>query len=200
MASGTTRSRPGNLKIKYVVRLTGEERETLQKMLRSQKLGAQRRQHAQILLKVDEGVAGPGWTSERTAEAVEVSANTVANVRHRFVEEGFEAAVRRKKQARPSRAILIDGEKEARLIALACGKPPAGQARWTLRLLADKLVELKIVERVSLETVRQALKKTNCSLTAANTGASHPKPMPNSSTPWKTSSKRISCHTTRTSR
>lgn len=194
--SGMTRSRRGNLKIKYVVRLTADERGNLEKMLSSGKLGAQRRQHAQILLKVDEGPAGPAWTSERTAEAVDVSVNTVANVRRRFVNEGFEAAIQRKKQVRPSRALLIDGEKEARLIALACGKPPAGQARWTLKLLADKLVELQIVAEVSLETVRQALKKTNCSLTAASTGASRPKPMPNSSTPWKTSSKPINCRTT----
>jgi transposase len=190
------RSRRGNLKIKYTVRLTLEERGILEKMLRSGKLGAQRRQHAQILLKVDEGQGGPGWTSERTAEAVDVSINTVGNVRRRFVEEGFEAAIHRKKQVRPSRAILIDGEKEARLIALACGKPPAGNARWTLKLLADQLVELKIVEDVSLETVRQALKKTNCNLTVASTGASRPKPAPNSSGPWKTSWRPINYRTT----
>ena len=194
--SGMARSRRGNLKIKYVVRLTVEERGILEKMLSSGKLGAQRRQHAQILLKVDEGPAGPAWTSERTAEAVDVSVNTVANVWRRFVEEGFEATIRRKKQVRPSRAILIDGAKEARLIALACGKPPAGHARWTLKLLADKLVELEMVEEVSLETVRLALKKTNCSLIETSTGAFRPKPMLNSSTPWKTSSKPINCRTT----
>jgi transposase len=190
------RSRRGNLKIKYVVRLTADERGILERMLSSGKLGAQRRQHSQILLKIDEGPTGPAWTSERTAEAVAVSVNTVANVRRRFVAEGFEAAVNRKKQVRPSRAIRIDGEKEARLIALACGKPPAGHARWTLKLLANKLVELEIVEEVSLETVRQALKKTNCSLTATSTGASHPKRTPNSSAPWKMSSKPINYRTT----
>jgi hypothetical protein len=158
--SGTVRTRCGNLKIKYVVRLSAEERQELEEVLRKGKAAAQRRQHAQILLKVDEGPLGPAWTTERTAESVGVSAQTVVNVRKRLVESGFEAALGRKKQARPSRAIVLDGEKEARLIALACGKPPAGHARWTLRLLTDRLVELQIVESVSLETVRKALKKT----------------------------------------
>jgi transposase len=182
----TERTRRGNLRIKYVVRLSPGERAGLEEMLRKGKVGAQRRQHAQILLKVDEGELGPAWTNERTAEAVGVSTNTVVNVRRRLIEGGLEAAVKRKKQVRPSREVLLDGEKEARLIALACGKPPAGHARWTLKLLADKLVELQIVERVSLEVVRQSLKKTNCSLTGASTGAFRQKPMRNSSAPWKT--------------
>jgi transposase len=198
--SGTARTRCGNLKIKYVVRLSAEERLQLEEVLRKGKAAAQRRQHAQILLKVDEGPSGPAWTNERTAEAVGVSAQTVINVRKRLVEGGFEAALGRKKQVRPSRSIVLDGEKEARLIALACGKPPAGQARWTLRLLADRLVELRGVESVSLETVRQSLKKTNCSLTAASTGASPPRPTPSSSAPWRTSWRATSCHTTRTNR
>jgi len=198
--SGTTRTRRGNLKIKYVVRLSAEERRELEKMLSKGKIGAQRRQHAQILLKVDEGELGPAWTNERAAEAVGVSVNTVANVRRRLVEGGLAAAVQRKKQARPSRALLLDGEKEARLIALACGKPSAGHARWTLRLLADKLVELKVVESVSLETVRQTLKKTNYNLTVASTGVSRRKPTRNLYAPWKTSSKPTNCRTTRKSR
>jgi transposase len=197
--SGMVRTRRGNLKIKHVVRLSPEERQKLEEMLRKGKVAAQRRQHAQILLKVDEGPLGPAWTNQRTAEAVGVSVQTVINVRKRLVEGGFEAALQRKKQVRPSRSIVLDGEKEARLIALACGKPSAGNARWTLRLLADKLVELQIVDRVSLETVRQSLKKTNCSLTGASTGASRPRPTPNSSAQWKTFSKRTSCRTTRKS-
>ena len=157
--SGTDRSRCGNLKIKYVVRLTAEERQELEEVLRRGKAAAQRRRHAQILLKADEGPLGPAWTNERTAEAVGVSAQTVINVRKRLVEDGFEAALGRKKQARPSRAIVLDGEKEARLIALACGKPPAGHARWTLRLLADRLVELQVVESVSPGDGPQGAKK-----------------------------------------
>jgi transposase len=200
MTTGTARTRCGNLKIKYVVRLSAEERQELEEVLRKGKASAQRRQHAQILLKVDEGPLGPAWTNERTAESVGVSAQTVINVRRRLVEGGFEAALRRKKQARPSRTIVLDGEKEARLIALACGKPPAGHARWTLRLLADHLVELRIVESVSLETVRRSLKKTNCSPTAASTGASRPRPTPSSSARWRTSSRPITCRTTRASR
>jgi transposase len=198
--SGTDRSLCGNLKIKYVVRLTSEERQVLEEVLRKGKVAAQRRQHAQILLKADQGPLGPAWTNDRTAEAVGVSAQTVINVRKRLVEDGFEAALGRKPQARPSRAIVLDGEKEARLIALACGKPPAGHARWTLRLLADRLVELQVVESVSLETVRKALKKTNCSPTAASTGASRRRPTPSSSAPWRPSSRRTSCPTAPTSR
>jgi transposase len=187
--SGTARTRCGNLKIKYVVRLSAEERQVLEQVLRKGKASAQRRQHAQILLKADEGPLGPAWTNERTAESVGVSAQTIINVRRRLVDGGFEAALGRKKQVRPSRSIVLDGEKEARLIAIACGKPPAGHARWTLRLLADRLVELRIVESVSPETVRQSLKKTNCSPTAASTGASRRRPTPSSSARWRTSSR-----------
>jgi hypothetical protein len=197
--SGTARTRCGNLKIKYVVRLSAEERQELEEVLRKGK-AAHRRQHAQILLKVDEGPLGPAWATERTAESVGVSAQTVINVRKRLVEGGCEAALGRKQQARPSRAIVLDGEKEARLIALACGKPPAGQARWTLRLLADRLVALRIVDSVSLETVRKSLKKTTCSPTAASPGASPPRPTPSSSAPWRTSWRPTSCRTTRTGR
>jgi len=198
--SGTARTRCGNLKLKYVVRLSADERQVLEEVLRKGKASAQRRQHAQILLKVDEGPLGPAWTNDRTADSVGVSAQTVINVRRRLVEGGCEAALGRKQQVRPSRSLVLDGEKEARLIALACGKPPAGHARWTLRLLADRLVELRIVEGVSLETVRRSLKKTNCSPTAARPGASPPRPTPSSSAPWRTSSRSITCRTTRTSR
>ena len=197
--SGMTQKRRGNLQIKYVVRLSAEERTQLEQMLSKGKIGAQRRQHAQVLLKVDEGELGPAWTNERAAEAVGVSAITVGNVRRRLVEGGLEAAVQRKKQRRPSRAILLDGEKEARLIAVACGKPPTGNARWTLRLLADKLVELKLLESVSLETVRQTLKKTNCNRTAANSGASRRKPTQNSCAPGRTCGRSTSGRITRKS-
>lgn len=193
---GKAEKRRGNLRVKFVVKLTAEERRQLEQLLGKGRLGAQRRQHAQVLLKADEGELGPAWTDERVAEAVGVSDRTVAHVRQRFVEQGLDAAVQRKKQVRPSRARVLDGEKEARLIAVACGKPPAGQARWTLQLLADKLVELSVVESVSLETVRQSLKKTNCNRTAASTGASRRKPTPSSSAPWKTCLRSINCPTT----
>src|SRR3954449_7426081 len=111
MTTATDRSRCGHLKIKYVVRLTAEERQVLEEGLRKGKAAARRRQHAQILLKVDEGPPGPAWTNERTAESVGVSAQTVINVRRRLVEGGFEAALGRKKQVRPSRSIVLDGEK-----------------------------------------------------------------------------------------
>ena len=194
--SGKTQKHRGNMQIKYVVRLSADERTQLEQMLSKGKIGAQRRQHAQVLLKVDEGELGPAWTNERAAEAADVSVNTVVNVRRRLVEGGLQAAVQRKKQVRPSRSILLDGEKEARLIAVACGKPPAGQARWTLRLLAGKLVELKLVASVSLETVRQTLKKTNCNHIAASIGASRRKPTRRSSVRWKMYLRSINCPTT----
>jgi hypothetical protein len=114
------------------------------------------------LLKADQGPGGPGWVDERIAEAVETSQPTVSRVRKQFVQEGLEAALQRRAPTREYRRKL-DGALEARLIALTCGEPPAGQARWTLHLLADKLVELELVEDISYQTVRRVLKKTNSS-------------------------------------
>ena len=136
----------------YIVRLTDEERESLKEMVTVGKAAAYRIKHAHILLKVD--ADGPGWTDTQTAEAFSCHANTVHNIRQRFVEQGFSAALERKKQAVPSRQRKLDGAGDARLIALCCGSPPEGFARWTLHLLADQLVELNIVERISHETVR----------------------------------------------
>src|SRR5262249_11304531 len=116
-----------------------------------------------ILLKADAAAGGPAWTDDRIAEAVEVTLRTVERVRQRFVEQGLEAALVRKKQDRPSRERKLDGADEARLIALACSEPPQGRSAWTLQLLADKLVELRVVDTISDETVRQVLKKTNSS-------------------------------------
>ena len=113
---------------------------------------------------------GPAWDDARLAEAVEVSTDTVARVRQRFVEQGLEAALVRKKQQRPSRPRKLDGRAEARLIALACSQPPDGRARWTLKLLADRLVELEVFDAVSDETVRRVLKKTSCGRTARSSG------------------------------
>jgi transposase len=142
---------------KYIVRLSDEERSQLTELTRKGKAAAYKIRHAHILLKAD--AAGPAWTDERIAESFSVSINTVQGVRQRLVEQGLEAALNRKKQVRPSRPPLLDGEEEARLIALRCSEPPAGHARWTLRLLADQAVALDIVEAISHETVRQTLKK-----------------------------------------
>jgi transposase len=148
---------------KYKVTLTAEERQQLRGLIAVGKAAAKKLLHARILLKADAAAGGPAWPDERIAEALDVSAATAGRVRRRFVEEGLEAALVRKKQDRPSRERRLDGRAEARLIALACSKPPDGRAAWTLQLLADKLVELKVVDAVCDETVRRALKKTNSS-------------------------------------
>ena len=145
---------------KYVVTLTADERDQLAGMIAAGKAAALRLAHARILLKADAADGGPGWTDDRIAEAVEVSTATVERVRQRFVEDGFEAALARKAQARPSRERVLDGAAEATLIALACSPPPDERARWTLRMLADKLVELEVVPAVCTETVRRVMKKT----------------------------------------
>ncbi len=150
---------------KYVVTLTPDERDQLAEMIASGKAAAKALAHARILLKADAADGRPAWTDDRIAEAVEVSAATVERVRRRFVEHGLAAALTRKQQDRPSRERVLDGAAEARLIALACAPPPDARARWTLRLLADKLVELAVVPAVSTETVRRALKKTRSSRT-----------------------------------
>ena len=148
---------------RYIVRLSDEERKQLAALLGKKHLAAQKRKRAEVLLKADASPEGPGWVDSLIAEAFGVSVVTVENVRKSYVLEGLDATIERKKQCRPSRQPVLDGEKEARLVALCCGTVPAGHGRWTLRLLADKLVELQIVESICHETVRQALKKTNCS-------------------------------------
>ena len=153
---------------KYVVRLGCNEREALELLVKKGKTQAYRIKHANILLAVD--ADGCEWSDEEAAEAFGCHVNTVSNVRQRFVEQGLEAALERKKQDSPSRERILDGEKEARLIALACSAPPEGRSKWTLQLLADKLVVLKVVESISDQTVRRTLKKTNSSLTCASAG------------------------------
>jgi transposase len=148
---------------KYVVTLTDEERQHLQGLLAAGKAAAQKLTHARILLKADQAEGGPAWPDERIAEALDIGRATIARVRQRLVEQGLEAALGRKPQDRPSRPRQLDGAAEARLIALACSPPPEGRAAWTLRLLADQLVELEVVDTVSHETVRQVLKKTSSS-------------------------------------
>jgi transposase len=129
--------------------------------VKADKVAAKKRNHAQILLLADVSEQGPGWKDEAVAQACGVTVRTVENVRKRLVMEGLESALNRKPQARPSRQKILDGEKEAKVIAVCCGSKPAGHARWTLRLLAERIVELEIVESISHETVRQCLKKTS---------------------------------------
>ena len=147
-------------KKRYVVELALEERNILKSLLKQERLAAKKRMRAQVLLKVDEVEDGPAWSHARAAEALDVHVNTVTLVAKKLVQEGFEAAITRKKHRRPGRTKVIAGPVEETLVALATGKPPKGHARWTLRLLADRLVELQVVESVSHETVRKALKKT----------------------------------------
>ncbi len=148
---------------KYRVTLTADERHHLTALIAAGKAAAQKLAHARILLKADQADGGPGWTDDRIAEAVEVSTDTVGRVRQRFVEDGLDAALARKPQARPSRERKLDGRAEARLVALACSTPPDGRKRWTLTLLADRLVELEVVGSIGRETVRQTLQKTTSS-------------------------------------
>ena len=153
---------------KYVVRLADDERQQLRAMTRRGRVVAYKVRHAQTLLQAD--VEGPGWTDAQIVEAVGCHVGTAENVRRRFVLAGLEAALERKKQVRPSRERILDGEGEARLIALACGPAPEGRTRWTLELLADELVRWKVVDSIAVQTVRRTLKKTNCGLTGKGAG------------------------------
>jgi len=146
---------------RYVVRLEVEERARLERLVSVGKGAAAKLTRARVLLQANQSAAGPGWTDARIAEGLGVTPQTVENLRRRFVEEGLEAALVRKKQRRPSRERLLDGAGEAKLAALCCSKAPNGRRRWTLRLLADRLVELNIVDSISYETVRRTLQKTS---------------------------------------
>jgi transposase len=157
---------------KYLVALTPDERGQLDALLRKGKAAALVLTRARILLKADQADGGPAWDDARIAESLEVGERTVSRVRQRFVERGFEACLRRKPQDRPSRERKLDGAAEAKLVAVACSKAPAGRAEWTMQLLADKLVELGVVESISDETVRRALKKTPSSRGRRSSGAS----------------------------
>ena len=143
---------------KYIVRLTDEERAVCEATIKKETGKSERLRRATILLKAD--ADGPAWGDAKISEAVGCRTRTVENVRQAFVLEGFEAALNRKKRATPPTPKLLDGATEAKLIAMRLGKPPAGYGRWTLRLLADQMVELEIVQSISPETVRQTLKKT----------------------------------------
>ncbi len=146
---------------RYVVKLSGEERAVLTSLVQSEKrVSRKKRMRAQVLLKVDEGDEGPGWTDERSAEAFDVHVQTVHGIRKQLVTEGFEATLNRKRPERPPRRPVVDEAKEETLLAIAQGEAPEGRTRWTLRLLADELVRLEVVDAISHETVRKALKKT----------------------------------------
>ena len=147
---------------KYIVTLTQEEQQMLRQMVSRGKGAARKLMHARILLKADSSDGG-GWDDMAIAEGLEVGRATVERVRKEFVEEGFTAALERKKPRRQYQRKL-DGDGEAHLIALACSKSPEGTSRWTLRLLSNRMVALEYVDTISYETVRQALKKTNLSL------------------------------------
>jgi Homeodomain-like domain len=142
----------------YVVRLTDQERDELQTVIKKLKGTGQKVRRAQILLKAD--ADGPNWTDERIAEAFSCRTRTIEMIRQRLVERGFDETLQRVERAQPPVAKLLTGEQEARIIATRLGPPPKGYANWTLRLLARKVVELQIVDSVSYETVRRTLKKT----------------------------------------
>ena len=155
---------------RYVVKLSGEERKQLDALLSKGKSPAQRLLKARILLKADVSEAGEGWSDSRIIAALDTTPSMLYRVRKQLVEEGLEAVLSRKQRATPAVARIFDGEKEAKLIALACSEPPKGRARWTLRLLENKVVELGIVDRASDSTIGRVLKKTRSSRIAASAG------------------------------
>jgi len=160
---------------KYVVRLSAEERERLEGLRIKGKIPARRLTKALILLKADVSDAGEGWSDSEIIRALDVTKSMVYGVRKQLVEEGLDAVLSRKVRATPPVARIFDGEKEAKLIALACSEPPEGFARWSLRLLEEKVVELNIVERASDSTIGRVLKKTLSSPTAKSAGSLRPK-------------------------
>ncbi len=160
---------------RYRVTLTEQERKDLEALTRNGKTGAKKFIHARALLLCDAGPDGPAWAVADVADALGVTSRTIEHLKQRFVEEGIETALERKSSEKPPREVVFDGAFEARLIALACSDAPEGYDRWTVRLLADKSVELKFASSVSHMTVQRVLKKTNLSLTSANTGKSRHK-------------------------
>ena len=155
---------------KYVVRLSGEERERLESLVRAGKSPAQLLTKARILLKADVSEAGEGWSDSAISVALDTSINNIGRLRRRLVEEGLEAALKRKHNPNSARTRIFDGAAEAKLIALTCSPAPEGFARWSLRLLEEKVVELNIVKQVSDNTIGRTLKKTRSNLTAIGNG------------------------------
>jgi hypothetical protein len=150
---------------KYAVKLSGEERERLSALISKGKAAAKTILKARILLKADTSEAGEGWTDKKICEALDTDICMVMRVRAKLVEEGLDAVLTRKKRSTPPVAPIFDGERQAQLIALACSEPPAGHARWTIRLLANAAVERRIVDAAHFNTVGRALKKTRSSRT-----------------------------------
>lgn len=157
---------------RYRITLTQEERKELEEMTRRGKTHARRFIHARALLLCDAGADGPAWKVSDVAAALGVTSRSIEHLKKRFVEDGFEAAIERKAREKPPREVIFDGAFEARLLALACSDAPDGRRRWTVRLLADKAVELKFASSVSHMTVQRILKKTNLNLTSASIGKS----------------------------
>ncbi len=160
---------------RYRVTLTKQERDDLDALTKRGKTHARRFIHARALLLCDAGPYGPAWTVADVAEALGVTTRTIEHLKERFVEDGLEAALERKPREKPPREVIFDGAFEARLIALACSDAPEGYKRWTVRLLADRAIELNLAPSVSHMTVQRVLKKTNLNLTSASTGKSRQK-------------------------
>jgi transposase len=171
---------------KYLVTLTPDERDHLDDLLRKGKASALVLTRARILLKADQADGGPALDDQAIADDLDVGLRTISRVRERFVERGFEDCLRRKRQDKPSRERTLDGTAEAKLIARACSDPPADRAVWTMQLLADKLVELKVVDAISDETVRRAVKRAPSSRGSRSSGASRAGRAGRSSRRWRT--------------
>jgi transposase len=171
--------------VKYIVRLSTAEREALEGLVNKGKVAAAKRQRAHLLLKADASAEGPAWSDEQIAEALEVSVATIHRTRQAYVAQGLEVALERQ---RPTgrQCRKLDGAQEAKLAAIACSPPPEGQARWTLKLLADQMVTLEIVEAIGKETVRRTLKKMTSSRGCKNNGSYRRRAMLASSARWKT--------------
>jgi transposase len=161
---------------KYVVKLSAEERDRLEALIHKGKHSAQLLMKARILLKADVSEGGQGWSDSRIARALDTSIATIGRTRQQLVEEGFDAVLTRKHSPASARARVFDGAAEAKLIALACSTPPAGRARWTLRLLEEQVVELNIVDRASDNTIGRTLKKISSSRTSNSSGLSPRRP------------------------
>ena len=160
---------------RYRVTLTQDERSDLESLTKKGKTHARKFMRARALLLCDAGPGGPAWKVADVAKALGVTTRTIENLKKRFVEDGLDVALERKQREKPPREVVFDGAFEARLLALACSEPPEGYQRWTVRLLADKVVELNIAPSISPMTIQRALKKMNLSLTSASTGKSRHK-------------------------
>jgi transposase len=163
---------------KYRIKLSRSERSDLEKISRQQRVAASKKQRARIFLYCDENRAGGPLKDSEIAQQIGFSVSSIERLRKQCHEMGPIKSLERKQRATPPRKVIMDGEMQSQLMAQACSPPPAGHARWTLRLLAERLVELDLVEEISHETVRVGLKKTNCSLIAKSIGASQKQKAP----------------------